>query len=51
MSLFYVRNAHQQLFETGAEDGNSLRLHVSKKFRLVSAQSNAYMIFKITAIL
>jgi len=51
MSLFYVLNVHQQLFKTGAEDVNSLRLHVAKKFRLVSAPSNANLILKNTAIL
>jgi hypothetical protein len=30
---------------------NSLRLHVAKKFRLVSAPLNAYLIFKNDAIL
>ena len=37
--LCYVR---QQLLKTGAKDVNSLRLHVAKKFRLVSAPSTAY---------
>ena len=30
MSLFYVRYVRQQLLKTGAEDVNSLRLHVAK---------------------
>lgn len=42
MLLFYVRYVRQQLLKTGAEDVNSLRLHVAKTFRLVSAPSNAY---------